>query len=283
MSFDSDPSSGRRGSYQNPNPFVGYDDDEYTQVYSLINANIVRARSGFDQVKKLTEALGKDQDGQKMRDQLAAKNKELTTIMMDTKQNIARLSSLSTKGDSSKRKTRKGQVDSLTQDFDKFFALTTQLVQIATKKMEEIPTPSRIPMSGRDESRYAEAGEGNQRLLDESEQRSLIQLDADRDFQDHIIHSRDQDITVIKNQMKEVNEIFKGLATLVDGQGEMVDTIASNITASSANTRTGLEEIKKADESQTSERTKLCWLALIITVIIIIIVVVVVLVIKYKN
>jgi len=199
---------------------------------------------------------------------------------METKQNIAQLSSLSTRGDSSKRKTRKAQVDRLTQAFDKFFALTTQLIQIATKKMEEIPVPYRVPIIRDRESRYAEDGEDSQRFLDPGEQSSLIQLDADRDFQDQIIHSRDKDIVLIKAQMKEVNELFQSLAMMIDSQGEFVDSIVTNISRASSDTKAGLGQLKKADESQTSSNTTTCWLAVIITVIVVIIIGIVVLVIK---
>lgn len=37
-----------------------------------------------------------------------------------------------------------------------------------------------------------------------------------------IIQSRADDVTVIKGQMKDVNDIFKSLATIIEGQSEMV-------------------------------------------------------------
>lgn len=43
-----------------------------------------------------------------------------------------------------------------------------------------------------------------------------------REFQDALIHDRDQEIRAIQAQMLEINEIFKNVATLVDEQGELV-------------------------------------------------------------
>lgn len=50
----------------------------------------------------------------------------------------------------------------------------------------------------------------------------MIDIDGERNIQDDIIQRRDQDIHVIKNQMRDVNDIFKGLATIIEGQSEVV-------------------------------------------------------------
>jgi syntaxin 7 len=47
-------------------------------------------------------------------------------------------------------------------------------------------------------------------------------LEADREYQDALIHDRDQEIRTIQSQMSEINEIFKNVATLVDEQGNLV-------------------------------------------------------------
>lgn len=47
-------------------------------------------------------------------------------------------------------------------------------------------------------------------------------LDQNREWQDGLIHDRDTEITSVRDEMKQVNEIFKGIAGMIVGQAPMV-------------------------------------------------------------
>lgn len=283
---DDRPSSSypkRGGSYQNPtsNPFDSNygqgQEDEFEQVYVQNTDFIRKAAKDFQQTTQLVQSLGGPADGKKLRDGIAVRVKEMQDLQNDIRKNITRLSNLSTKGDSSKRKTRKEQVDTLTENFDAFSSKVTQLCNIANQKMREVSVPSSSSFQ-----QYADDPE-QQRLLDERYQQAHMILDQNREWQDGLIHDRDTEITSVRDEMKQVNEIFKGIAGMIVGQAPMVDSIANNISASAGNTKAAVGSIVEAEEEQSSERSKLCWFAAIVSILIIIIVIIVVVVLKVKK
>jgi len=104
-------------------------------------------------------------------------------------------------------------------------------------------------------------------LMDESRRQEQFQRQNTIDFQNNLILDRDKDIRDIERQVVEVNEIFRDISTLVVEQGQMIDSIESNIESGVQNTTKGVEDIQKASKYQRSSRNKLCCLALIILII----------------
>lgn len=87
-------------------------------------------------------------------------------------------------------------------------------------------------------------------------------------FQDEYIAERDREIKQILHQTKDVKELFESvkqipskiwiishffkIAQLVETQADSVDSIASNIVASSSSVKKARKEIEKADEEDKS-------------------------------
>ena len=65
-----------------------------------------------------------------------------------------------------------------------------------------------------------------------------------------IIDVRSNEIMGIGRDIKYLNEIYNELASLVDSQGDQIDTISNHLEGSCENTKNGLDEIKKADKKQ---------------------------------
>jgi len=93
-------------------------------------------------------------------------------------------------------------------------------------------------------------------------------LHSEQDFQNGMIAERDRGIKEIEKTVLEVNDIFRDLSNIVAEQGVMIDSIESNIEASSHATFKGVEEISKASKYQKSSRTKLCCLAFILLIVV---------------
>ena len=70
------------------------------------------------------------------------------------------------------------------------------------------------------------------------------------EYMSNVIQERDREINIINKDIKEINEIYRELATLVDSQGEHIDSISNNLEACCEKTKNGLEEIKKAEKKQ---------------------------------
>jgi len=123
--------------------------------------------------------------------------------------------------------------------------------------------------------------EQNELLLQRSQ--AYFSLENEREFQDSIIHEREEEIKLIHNQMKEVNFIFKDIANMVHEQGEMINSIQTNITSSKINVDNAVEDVVEASNVQKKSRKLLCLIAVISTVVLVVTVVIVILVIMGKN
>eukprot|EP00727_Mastigamoeba_balamuthi_P004211 m51a1_g13788 Syntaxin 16 (314) ;mRNA; f:332081-333482 len=77
---------------------------------------------------------------------------------------------------------------------------------------------------------------------------------------------RDKEIRQIYKSIVELSEITKDLAVLIVDQGTLLDRIDYNIEVSAENTKEGVVELKKANESQKGIRTKLCIILLLVAI-----------------
>lgn len=91
---------------------------------------------------------------------------------------------------------------------------------------------------------------------------------------------REEEVASVLYQVKEVNGLFKDLATLIYGQSDTVGTIASNISESNSNAKKALNSItvslknmhskltfKEAEQSQNESRSCLCCSGIICSVV----------------
>jgi len=167
-------------------------------------------------------------------------------------------------------------VDKLSQDFETFHGKTKELIGKAQERMEKpLPVESTPLYYDRPTDDYAYQQQQDQRRND------MFQLQDELDFQDSIIHDRDQNIKVIQGQMIEVNEIFRDLAKLVEDQGQMIDNIQTNISSAGTNVETAVSEVKDASKYQQSSRKKICFVMIFITVVVAIIIVVIYFTVKH--
>lgn len=64
-----------------------------------------------------------------------------------------------------------------------------------------------------------------------------------------LLEEREKDINNLCDQVTEVNQLFFQVNELVHDQAIVVDSIESNITKASNDTKTGVKELKKAEDN----------------------------------
>ena len=84
------------------------------------------------------------------------------------------------------------------------------------------------------------------------------------------IEERHHDIIKLENQVTEVFELFKDLATLVEIQQESLDVIENRITNAKAYTATAETELKSAENYQKKARSKQCCLLICLLVVVVV-------------
>jgi syntaxin 16 len=77
------------------------------------------------------------------------------------------------------------------------------------------------------------------------------------------VQSRDQEILKIAQSIEELGTIFKELAVLVIDQGTILDRIDYNMEAVVEHTKTGIQQLEKAEKHQKSARPMKCIFGLL--------------------
>merc|ERR1719402_11912 len=81
------------------------------------------------------------------------------------------------------------------------------------------------------------------------------------------LQQREQSMRQLESDIVDVNTIFKDLATMVHEQGDIVDSIESNIEQTAVQVETGTEQLRQAQNYQNKARKKKIILAIIGVVI----------------
>lgn len=111
------------------------------------------------------------------------------------------------------------------------------------------------------------------------EQQQLTQEQIDQtELQYHLLltEERNREIDRVAASVQEVNSVFKDLSTLVNQQGEQLDTIEENVQELHGNTQQASRELHKAHEYQKRKGKWSCILLIVLLVIVLVIVLAVV-------
>lgn len=77
------------------------------------------------------------------------------------------------------------------------------------------------------------------------------------------VQSRDHEIVKIAQSIEELGAIFKELAVLVIDQGTILDRIDYNMEAVVEHTKTGIQQLEKAEKHQKNARPMKCIFGLL--------------------
>merc|ERR1712029_409966 len=90
------------------------------------------------------------------------------------------------------------------------------------------------------------------------------------------LEDRERAMRQLESDITDVNTIFKDLATMVHEQGEVIDSIESNIESTAVHVTTGTEELRQAAVYQNKARKKKIILAFVGLVILAILIAIIV-------
>jgi t-SNARE complex subunit (syntaxin) len=116
---------------------------------------------------------------------------------------------------------------------------------------------------------------------------SVLQGGGDQIFTEHMLASRNaqaraaledvqekhKDIQRLESSIQELHQLFVDLSVLVESQGELLDQIEYSVSQSLSYTKTGVQELEKANEYAAKSRKKMCILLVFFLVVIMFVVV----------
>ncbi|KAG6383382.1 hypothetical protein SASPL_156866 [Salvia splendens] len=154
---------------------------------------------------------------------------------------------------------RKVQDSKLAKDLQTTLQEFQKLQHLASERESKfspvVPLPSSITISTPDDQ-YAESSferENDDSFLMEQKRQEIRLLDNDVAFNEAVIEEREHGIEEIQGQVREVNEMFKDLAVLVNEQSRAVDDIEHGIEVSAVSTTQAKLQLSKASKSGNSK------------------------------
>lgn len=108
------------------------------------------------------------------------------------------------------------------------------------------------------------ATQSREPLLSQEQEQIQIDMAADQARQ---IQETEAEIQQIERDVVELNDMFKDMSLLVEAQQESITTIADNITSTADYTRSGYQEVQRAQHYQRNARSRMCKLLFIFVVV----------------
>ncbi|XP_005091515.1 syntaxin-7 [Aplysia californica] len=250
------------------------DSSSVSEITETIRSNIFKVNNGANVLERTMKTLGTPRDNTQLRDKIHETSQSTNKVVQAT----TRL--LRTAATKRADRQQKIQLDLLKSNFQdavqRFQQLQKKVAEKAKSSVKLGNQSSQQPLIGiaDDDDRTALVQEEQQRVQQLQEQEAVIEDDL------ALIREREERIHQLESDILDVNEIFRELGALVHTQGEVLDTIDSNVEAAASHVEEGNEQLVKAAEYQRKSRKKMCCLAVILLVIAIIVTIIIVVAIK---
>eukprot|EP00918_Siedleckia_nematoides_P048319 GHVU01105878.1.p1 GENE.GHVU01105878.1~~GHVU01105878.1.p1 ORF type:complete len:278 (+),score=34.83 GHVU01105878.1:220-1053(+) len=263
---------GNYSSYHSGGPASGTSRDssnEFIRLSQVVANNIQKITQNVSQIQRLVGQLGSGQDNAALRDKLHQVQHYTNQLAKETNKYMQDLAHLPQPTIQSEQKQRKMQKERLMNE------LTTSLnnFQSAQRKAAEKEKESLARARASSASHYDpfmdDRKSDDQLVGVDTPGQIMVQVEDDVDMQ--ALREREQAIHQLESDIMDVNEIFKDLGMLVHEQGEVIDSIESQVEDAQVHVSHGTEELQKAKQYQSKARRKKCCIILIILIVLAII------------
>ncbi|BFZ15598.1 hypothetical protein BsWGS_18637 [Bradybaena similaris] len=234
--------------YRDDPEYTNYrDNDDSPVIVDLteqIRGNIFQINSGASDMERALRSIGTVKDSPQLRDKIHETSQNMNKIVQTTTRLLHKAA------EKRANKQQKVQLDLLKSQFQD----SLQRFHILQKNDVELN----------------EDFEGKQQQTQVLKDQEIIEDDL------ALILEREQRIRQLEADILDVNEIFRDLGAMVQTQGEVLDTIDSNVERAAANVELGNEQLVNAAKYQSKSRKKMCCLVVILLVIAVIITIIIV-------
>ncbi|KAG6443164.1 syntaxin-7 [Manduca sexta] len=251
---------------------VTYEDsgDNFQRLSQTIASNIKKISQNVSSMSKMVNQLQTPQDSQELRTQLRQIQNYTQKLAKDTSSMIMELMKLPVENSAS-RLTRDRLSDEYMATLNSFQTTQRLAAQKSKEDVKKVKAQSinigdPFGMSGHNKE-LLEMGDTtqNQEQINMQTERNLLELEE-----------RERDIRQLENDIMDVNQIFKQLGTMIHAQGEVVDSIESNVEYTAQNVEAGNQQLREAANYKNKLRKKKVYIGLILFIIILIIIIVLV-------
>jgi syntaxin 12/13 len=266
---DSSYGSGGSSSYHAGAPATGSSRDssnECTRLSQVISKNIQTIQQNVAQLQRMVNQIGTQQDSPQLRDKLHQIQHYSNQIAKETSAYLRELSHLPQPPNQSDQRQRKMQKERFMNEFSTALK-NFQAAQRQAAEKEKASVKRARASSGFMSDPFFDERKSDDALVESAffpaasdhhspSQQQILAMEQDVDLQ--LMQEREQSIRKLESDIMDVNQIFKDLGMLVHEQGEMIDSIETNVENAQIHVVSGTEQLQKAKEYQSKARRKKC-------------------------
>lgn len=263
MSFDqlSSVEAGRRrgGQYS--------DDPAFQKLSQQLSNKLFKLQGNIANLTRDVGHLGTRQDNARVRERVNDMLEETRDMFKEVGEGVKKIQSWE-----DVNPTQRYQQQKLSREFQATLSDFQTLQRRALEKEKASVSAARAAVGdGEAATSDGEGGlEGGLQLQQQEPELRLAAQD-EVDFQEALIIEREDEIRNIEQGVGDLNVLFTQVATMVQEQGEQLDTIADNVESVRTDTRGADYELRAAARYQRNARGKACCLLLVLSVILTII------------
>ncbi|XP_063307077.1 t-SNARE domain-containing protein 1 isoform X5 [Pelobates fuscus] len=253
------------------------DPNELQELFQLASGDVFRINSNVQSLERILRSLGTPSDSQELRDRLHFTQQETNNIIVSSTKSVRQLSE-AVRGSSQQDHLQLDRIKSQLSDaIQRYGTVQTKIADksklLLAGGQKNLKQSPRTPFSDIADDEKIFNG-GDELWPNQSQSQDLEEIN-----EEDVEHVREKEDAVkqIENDMIDVNQIIKDLASIVYEQGDSIDSIEANIESAGSNIDSANRQLAKASQQQRRLRKMKCCIILfglfVLLVVIIIIVV----------
>lgn len=249
---------------------------EFIRLSKVIGNNIQKIQSNVRQMKTILNDLERTPEDTRKLSQLHEVQQKTNSLVKDTGTYIQDLNKIPKSSGGTEQRQQRIQRERLVSQFTK----TVDDFQVVQKQEKE-KTKEQVIRDRKSVKRYKESvlgplPEETAVVAEDKGQMLMVQVDV-TDLDLELMREREEELRKLESDIMDINEIFTDLGLMIREQGEVIDTIESNVETAAANVEEGTNQLHKAHEHRMSARKKKCIIIVIVSVVIVIIIIIIIL------
>ncbi|KAJ6239833.1 hypothetical protein M0813_24753 [Anaeramoeba flamelloides] len=232
--------------------------------------NIVKGTHSIAQsinrLQTMGNNIGRNQDTENYRKRIQQLISSIETLIEDTTREWKTIKNIMTNNE-------KHKVDKLENFWEEIKGNFKKMKRDLEKKQREYIPKQEVSLDDSQEDNL-------EKNLLEKQEREMVQLGNQIEYQNDIINEREEGILEIEAAVTDVNEMMRDIASMVHEQGKGIELIADNVETTKQRVNDGVDNLRTANKYQKKSRKKSCWLLMIIACVILVVVLIVIIGIK---
>lgn len=240
----------------------------FAKQTNIISRRIFQITSNITQIQRLLQSISTKKDNSQSRNQLHTLLETTRGSIKTASEDIKKLDDFSESeiGGDAARFTK----SKLTRDFQSILASFQDVQRKSADYQKSYITTAKQAIQESEEAGADGDSPSHAGTLVQSQTQAQAPrlLDtAEIEFNESLITERETEIQNIEQGITELNEIFRDLGTMVNEQGDLIDSIEANVDNVAVQTQGASVELARAQRYQRNSRNRMFCLMMILVLI----------------